>query len=453
MYEDIDYDAHHVGEFDLDGDIFSGELIFNRKKGGIVLHLTKELTDEELFSKHYGIIDSITGKLSSGVIVTLFNNRCIKNHTENFKVLTLNFMSDYFIWSNKEKRLATYNKMISVLGNAYQWSGFSMFERVSGGIKVVDDIPKKVYEWFGMKITFSPWLNNYVFYPFQQEETKIIQKLSITMESSNKMPVGEFIKIRNIITSLISFAIKDNVNVDNEVLVDFDDCYTQYLNGVEYTEPYKHSLITSEAKLNVYSSGYWDYNFQLKQLSEDESLNLKLEKLRPIFNLYLSLIKYPEMPYEMVFLNIVQALETFHSRFFYDNKKKEYIKSVNERFGSSQNFETYKKLLLCQTQMDENCNYIILVSRLNDLFIRGNNGLFREYYLEENYAQKIADTRHYYTHYGEQKESKALKGNALLDAIYILRLLLEYHICLILGIDNTSNIKRYLRTQSSHQEV
>lgn len=36
--------------------------------------------------------------------------------------------------------------MISVLGNAYQWSGFSMFERVSGGIKVVDDIPKKVYE-------------------------------------------------------------------------------------------------------------------------------------------------------------------------------------------------------------------------------------------------------------------------------------------------------------------
>ena len=273
------------------------------------------------------------------------------------------------------------------------------------------------------------------------------------MESSNKMPVGEFIKIRNIITSLISFAIKDNVNVDNEVLVDFDDCYTQYLNGVEYTEPYKHSLITSEAKLNVYSSGYWDYNFQLKQLSEDESLNLKLEKLRPIFNLYLSLIKYPEMPYEMVFLNIVQALETFHSRFFYDNKKKEYIKSVNERFGSSQNFETYKKLLLCQTQMDENCNYIILVSRLNDLFIRGNNGLFREYYLEENYAQKIADTRHYYTHYGEQKESKALKGNALLDAIYILRLLLEYHICLILGIVNTSNIKRYLRTQSSHQEV
>ena len=41
MYEDIDYDAHHVGEFDLDGDIFSGELIFNRKKGGIVLHSLK----------------------------------------------------------------------------------------------------------------------------------------------------------------------------------------------------------------------------------------------------------------------------------------------------------------------------------------------------------------------------------------------------------------------------
>lgn len=154
---------------------------------------------------------------------------------------------------------------------------------------------------------------------------------------------------------------------------------------------------------------------------------------------------------EMVFLNIVQALETFHSRFFYGNKKDRYIKSVEERFGDS---DRYKKLLLSDTQMDENCWYIILVSRLNDLLIGKNDGLFCEYYIEnEEYAQTIADTRHYYTHYGKSKEAKALKGDSLLEAIYILRVLLEYNVCLVLGIDRRDAIAQELRTHNEWKQL
>ena len=117
-----------------------------------------------------------------------------------------------------------------------------------------------------------------------------------------------------------------------------------------------------------------------------------------------------------------------------------------ERFGKYPNFEMYEKLLLCDTQKDENCHYIILVSRLNDLLIGNESGLFLEYYWEnENYAQTIADTRHYYTHYGKSKEAKALKGDELLEAIYILKVLLEYHICLVLGIDNKDKIAEELK--------
>ena len=117
------------------------------------------------------------------------------------------------------------------------------------------------------------------------------------------------------------------------------------------------------------------------------------------------------MPHEMVFLNIAQALETFHARFFYDDDKDQFVKSVHQRFGSFPNFETYKKLLLSNAQ--KKSKHIILVSRLNDLFIGTNDGLFAEYYLKTNYAQKITDTRHYYTHYGEAREAAALKGNDL----------------------------------------
>ena len=113
-----------------------------------------------------------------------------------------------------------------------------------------------------------------------------------------------------------------------------------------------------------------------------------------------------------------------------------------------------KKLLLNDTQMDENCNYIILVSRLNDLFIGKYDGLFYEFYGDDPlYAQTIADTRHYYTHYGKSKESKALKGDDLVDAIYILRWLLEYNVCLVLGIDIRQRIQSYLQTYLDQKKL
>jgi hypothetical protein len=155
----------------------------------------------------------------------------------------------------------------------------------------------------------------------------------------------------------------------------------------------------------------------------------------------------------MVFLNIVQALETFHARFFYDDSKDKYVASVNERFGSLPNYPTIENLLLSDTQKDENCKYIILVSRLNDLLIGKYDGLFIEYYLSDaGFAQTVADTRHYYTHYGRSKEKKALKGDKLIDAIRILSLLLEYNVCLQLGIDNQEKVREELSSISDWRD-
>ena len=98
-----------------------------------------------------------------------------------------------------------------------------------------------------------------------------------------------------------------------------------------------------------------------------------------------------------------------------------------------------------QTQSDKKISYIILVSRLNDLLI-GAGDLFMDFWWDdENYAQSIADTRNYLTHYGKSKESKALNGEKLRDAIYVLRLLLEYNICLKLDIDIHDKVAESLK--------
>lgn len=442
------FDRHYTGVFQILGEQISGELIYNKQNGVILLNLIKEVSDEKIFGKSYGTLPIITGKLNTGTVVTLFDNRCTSNHTRAFSNQQLNFISEYMIWSNSEKVDSGYNKMVCTLKNAYEWSSFSAFEETKTGIKAKDNCDKKTYNWFNAKITFSSYLNNTLWIPPRDEETQIIQRLVVEIETVEKHSVEEFMSIRNKIISLISFAIKNNVNVEEQYLCDYDDSY-KLSNG--YTNFHKHYLYTHEATLDILKARRWDYNFTLENLPEEKDLNQELEKLEPIFNLYLSLFKYRDMPAEMVFLNIVQALETFHSRFFYGNKKEKYIKSVIERFGDS---ARYKKLLLSDTQMDENCSYIILVSRLNDLLIGKSDGLFCEYYIEnEEYAQTIADTRHYYTHYGKSKEAKALKGHELIEAIYILRVLLEYHVCLVLGIDRREAIAHELSTHNHWKQL
>lgn len=448
MWENKDVDRHYTGVFQILEEQISGELIYNKQDGVILLNIIKEVDSKSLFGKSYGTLPVITGKLNTGTLVTLFKNRCNHNHTQAFRNQQLVFVSEYMIWSNTEKTNSLYNKMVCTLKNAYQWSGFSAFEETETGIKAKENLDEKTYNWFGAKITFSTYLNDSLFVLPREEETKIIQLLMLEIETPEKHNVNEFISIRNKIISLISFAIKNNVNIEEQYLCDFDD---SYLIANKYKDYRKHFLYTSETTLDILKTRRWNYNFWLGDLPKETDINNVLEKLEPVFSLYLSLFKYPNMPSEMIFLNIVQALETFHSRFFYNDKKVQYIKSVKERFGES---ERYKKLLLSDTQIDKNCNFIILVSRLNDLLIGKGNGLFCEYYIEnDEYAQTIADTRHYYTHYGKSKEAKALKGDDLLDAIYILRVLLEYHICLVLGIDRRDDIANELRTHNEWKQL
>jgi hypothetical protein len=439
-------DRYFSGVFNINGEEIAGDLIYNKESGATILNLMKRVTDAFPIGRSYGNLDIITGVLNSGAIVTLFHNHCARNHTQAFQTQQLVFVADYAIWSNGNATNVKFNKLECVLENALNWSGLSTIDTSDFStikIKKIDN--KNEYHWFGAKITFSTSLNCELFSLPHKEESKVVERLIVSIESDEKLDALNFISIRNKIISLISFAIKNNVNIDEQVLYDYDDSY----KIGPHTEYFKYHLYTSEQRLTIHESNRLDYNFNLCQLSPEKDIQKELTLLEPIFNLYLSLFKYKDMPPEMVFLNIVQALETFHARFFYDDSKDKYVASVNERFGSLPNYPIIEKLLLSDTQKDENCKYIILVSRLNDLLIGKYDGLFIEYYLSDaGFAQTVADTRHYYTHYGRSKEKKALKGDKLIDAIRILSLLLEYNVCLQLGIDNQEKVREELRSIS-----
>lgn len=442
-------DRHFTGTFNIDGEKISGELIYNKENGVTLLNLVKQLTDVPV-GRTLSNLDVITGVLNSGTTVTLFHNRCTKNHTQLFQTQQLIFVADYSIWSKNDVTNKKYNKLECILENALEWSELSVIDTSDiSVIKFKRNENENIYHWFGAKITFSTSLKCELFNLPHKEESTVVERLVVYIEADEKKEASYFIAIRNKVISLISFAIKDNVNIEEQYLYDYDDSY----QIGEYTKYYKNYLYTSENRLSIHNSNRFEYNFTLGQLLPEKDIQKELTLLEPILNLYLSLFKYTDMPPEMVFLNIVQALETFHARFFYEDSKDKYVASVNERFRNSNHYPDIEKLLLCDTQKDKNCKYIILVSRLNDLLIGKYDGLFYDYYVtDNNFAQSVADTRHYYTHYGKSKEKKALKGDKLIDAIYVLSLLLEYNVCLKLGIDNQDKVRKKLSIIASQKQ-
>ena len=438
----ISDNKHYVGMFEFEGELVQGEIIYNKKNGLILLNIIKKLTKENQLGRSYGNIKIIKGELNNGVKVTLFNNKCVNNNTRAFSIQNIMYKCDYLVWANKYYADALFNKLNIQVSNAVEWSGMTKIVKESVfGIKVDWDKKDFSFEMYGSKITFSTTIGSDDKLGQDTEKISITERLLINIESERKQDITYFLKIKEKLLTMICFAIKDNVNIEEYMLFDNDNCYedieSKYIPKPLY-------FLSSEKRNDIMGMKKWDYNFFLNQLNFDSAVIEKLEKLEPIFNLYMSLFKYRDMPAEMVYLNLVQAIETYHSRFYYEDNKDNFITSVQRRFSTYPNYDMYKKLLLSDTQMDKNCRYIILVSRINDLLIMSEYLFYDFYYMKEDWAQKIADTRHYYTHYGKSKESKALKGEELLDAIFQLRVILEYYICKELGIDNTEKIRNEL---------
>ena len=451
MQNNKDRDLHFAGTFCVLEEKIPGELIYNEENGKILINLVKLFDNAFDRGKAYGNLEIITGILHSGETVTLFHNRCIYNSIRVSYSQELSFVADYLVWSKKDAKDTKYNKLVCILENALNWSGLSAIDTSDiSAIKINRKSNKNnIYHWFGANISFSTSLKSELYNVPRIEESTVVEHLEVSIEMNEKQDISSFIAIRNKVISLISFAIKDNVNIVEQYLNDYADSYI--VNDIVMY--YEHYLYTSEPRLIIYGKRHqWDYNFTLAQLSPDKDIQKELDLLCPIFNLYLSLIKYKDMPIEMIFLNIVQALETFHVRFFYDDSKDKYIESVHNRFGTYANYSFIEKLLLPDKQI--NAKNILLVSRLNDLLVGKYNGLFWNYYgSNPDFAQIVTDTRHYYTHYIKEKEEKALKGDKLIDAVRVLSMLLEYNVCLQLGIDNNMRIRERLSSIATSQEI
>ncbi|MCD4646334.1 hypothetical protein AR454_28640 [Bacillus mycoides] len=182
----------------------------------------------------------------------------------------------------------------------------------------------------------------------------------------------------------------------------------------------------------------WRVLLNLQELKENFGMYMnnwfeKSKLLSPIIDLYLNTLNYKQMSIERHFLNLVQALESYHrrTRRNYTIDPQSHQKKVQEILESAP--EEHKKWL------SERLNFShepTLQNRLLDLvpddedmfiFFKGSTDV-------EDFIKKVKNTRNYHTHYDSKLERKALKGEELEFSCVILRSMVEYYLLKEIGV-------------------
>ena len=143
-------------------------------------------------------------------------------------------------------------------------------------------------------------------------------------------------------------------------------------------------------------------------------------------------IRYNEIPSQILFLNLMKAIESFHARFICNNKN-DFEKRINENFNHESKRDIFYRLLWSNDQQSKKS--ILLISRIYDLLIIKNGDLFYDYWHHTDFPQRLKYTRNYYTHYNEKLKERIFSGENLDKANYFLMRLIEYHICNYIGVD------------------
>lgn len=154
--------------------------------------------------------------------------------------------------------------------------------------------------------------------------------------------------------------------------------------------------------------------------------------LQPVYNLYFSNIYSSSMYIENKFLNLTQAIETYHRRVhggkYQDDTN--YLQGLYNTLVQAlpNNLDGEFRTSLVKGKL-RYANEYSLRKRLNDL-IRSLNDSLPENFLSNDqqrniFVSKTTDTRNYLTHYDESSKSNAVEGIGIAQLEYTLRLILE----------------------------
>ena len=429
------------GKWNILGKDYQGDITFNEENGIIVLSIYYKDNKEFIaWMNKPTEIDVITGKLNQEIKCTLTDCQIVKRHSDSFvrHHIVILARSMFLNLSKNKKDLLKFNEVHFHISNIIKWSQLSGFEyfddkdyRLKIGYKFKDKVTIKIDD--NTSVEFVPYLGSFNF-DMQVEKLDISQHVEVHIINKKETTFDNFLETFKMISNMITLATSSKINVVEIKGIN----YKKYNGSVGKKKNYiKYQIITNLVKhdnvKNLDAERINTYLFSLNNIAYKNRLKRwfdSYEEYSSIYNLY-NLGINNDVPDEIRFCNLMQALELLHTKQF--KKVKKFFDHIDNKFKDNSNI-----IDLIKNNPDQSDEFIIIKNRLIDLFIND----FSLTKTDENIINNIdiittifSDTRHYYTHYSEAKKSKSLSGTNLKYSIYILDYLLSCFILKNLSFD------------------
>lgn len=417
---------------------YIGELYTNDEFGSIVIeiHISNSGRPLSYLEIPYNIA-FISGCTSSGAKITLIDCKRIKTESRFLSEDIFSYAAKFMVngFSFEKTSDITFDQVRFRLSNTFEWGGikkydycydadteFHLISRIqTPTVLLSNDNFEISYMLYSSKDSSS----------YNPEEVVFSQEPNIRVKVNTPQPIDIFVRKLKGIVQIIEFATGRKIDIREihaEIPLLFreikDKHYPIELEILHYF-PHKDSYPHLQS---------YDFLFNMNDLLNNANLSEWYNKnslLEPIFELYIEDLRSQDLSLSRRFLNIVQALETYHSRMICNGSLKDYKARVSIILNDvpEEIKERHEKLYL-----GDSSKTITLKARIYDLLcanfeINLDTGKINK----NDFSQVITDTRNYLTHYNQRKHDRALSGQALGYAYQSLKNMLEYYLLKELG--------------------
>ena len=422
------------------------DLYMDKESGNVVLNINYPKAPSNFLQLPMDI-EYLSCELSTGFRFTLIN--CSRINTEDRISEGRSIFSYYarfFVNGIANDEKLKFDEVQFTIDNIIQWGELSGYI-IGDNYKIIENPTKEIIiaktdEYTIKYCVTSSWLP-VCDIELMQEHISLDQQGYISIVFFEKKDIHEFVVLFTKIKRLIELCVLNTIDVTH-IRAFNSSIYDEYGDlkvprEIEIISSMKGSKNTEKDDVHIIK---W---LRLPELISNDSFSLyidKYEKMEPIVELFIETIYNRTMSPVRRFFNIVQALETYHSRFVTNDMEifRDRIDNIILSQVPEENKEPYRKLLLAEPK-----KFITLRSRIADLMVANFEIIFDTGEINRiDFPKVIALTRNYYTHYDEQikKKGKVLENNELPIYTDILLHILEFYILKELGFTDVNQIRK-----------
>lgn len=456
-----------IEEFEYDGMWWLPEKPNNKVSGKLKFHPVeglklqligsfKELKDFNTFLQPLIIL----GIISNGGVITLY--KCYESQSH---MSVLGFLSSSFIASvaflgchfRKEEEIR-FDFLSLNYSHLEEWTGITGFQfKMETDSKnhltkheVIYSFPEKVEAKIGNLSIFFDY--NFTSGGDRLKEVNLKHTTFIKIKPSKSLHFNDYQDVCYHIQNFLSLAIGKAVF---PVIIKgkSERCSTKSQNG-KAVYPDIFIYYATNSLLEISSKIYpFDMLFTFRDISDKFESILKnwfekAEMLKPVYDLYFGTLYNPRMYLQHKFLSMTQAVEAYHRRKFEGKYlSDEDYEPIQDRFKDiikKLDVEaSFKEALKSKLKYG---NEYSLRKRLKDLFVAYQEITQNFIKDEDNFINRVIDTRNYLTHYDKKLRSIA-NGKDLYCITQKLKIILQTCLLYELGFDRKEIKSIFLRNR------